>query len=159
MGKKKDKKGTSSSTIALNKKSRHDYNLEDRFEAGLVLEGWEVKSLRDGRVNLKDSYVFIRDGEAWLVACQITPMPTASTHIQPKPLRERKLLLNRSELNRLIGAVERKGFTVVPTAMYWSKGRAKLEIALAKGKQAHDKRATEKNRDWSREKQRIMKSG
>lgn len=157
MVKKKDKKGTQSNTIALNKKSRHDYHLEDRFEAGLVLEGWEVKSLRAGRINLQDSYVFIRDGEAWLVACQITPLPTASTHIQPSPMRERKLLLNRSELSRLIGAIDRKGYTVVPTAMYWSKGRAKLEIALAKGKQAHDKRASMKERDWQRDKQRIIK--
>ena len=159
MAKKKDKKGGSSSTIALNKKSRHDYHLEDRLEAGLVLEGWEVKSLRAGRVNLQDSYVFIRDGEAWLFACQITPLQTASTHIQPRPMRDRKLLLNRGELNRLIGAVERKGYALVPTAMYWVKGRAKLEIALAKGKQAHDKRATLKERDWQRDKQRIMKKG
>ncbi|MDH5446132.1 MAG: SsrA-binding protein SmpB [Gammaproteobacteria bacterium] len=159
MAKKKDKKGGSSSTIALNKKSRHDYHLEDRLEAGLVLEGWEVKSLRAGRVNLQDSYVFIRDGEAWLFACQITPLQTASTHIQPRPMRDRKLLLNRGELNRLIGAVERKGYALVPTAMYWVKGRAKLEIALAKGKQAHDKRASLKERDWQRDKQRIMKKG
>lgn len=159
MSKKKDKKGDNSSTIALNKKARHDYHLEDRLEAGLVLEGWEVKSLRAGRINLQDSYVFIRDGEAWLFACQISPLSTASTHIHPDPMRNRKLLLNRGELNRLIGAVERKGYALVPTAMYWSKGRAKLEIALAKGKQLHDKRATEKARDWQRDKQRILKKG
>jgi SsrA-binding protein len=159
MSKKKTKSGTPSSTIALNKKSRHDFILEDRFEAGLVLEGWEVKALRAGRVHLQDSYVFIRHGEAWLDACQITPLQTASTHIHPEPMRSRKLLLNQHELNRLIGAVERKGYTIVPTAMYWKKGRAKLEIALAKGKKLHDKRATEKERDWSRQKQRIMKSG
>ena len=157
MAKKPKKKGASSSTIALNKKSRHEYTLEDRFEAGLVLEGWEVKSLRAGSVNLQDSYVFIRNGEAWLFACQITPLQTASTHINPNPMRDRKLLLHQHELNRLIGAVERKGYTIVPTAMYWSKGKAKLEIALAKGKQLHDKRATEKARDWQRDKQRIMK--
>jgi SsrA-binding protein len=159
MNKKKTKSGTPSSTIALNKKSRHDFILEDRFEAGLVLEGWEVKALRAGRVHLQDSYVFIRHGEAWLDACQITPLQTASTHIHPDPMRSRKLLLNQYELNRLIGAVERKGYTIVPTAMYWKKGRAKLEIALAKGKKLHDKRASEKERDWSRQKSRIMKSG
>ena len=159
MNKKKTKSGAQSSTIALNKKSRHDFSLEDRFEAGLVLQGWEVKAIRAGRVHLQDSYVFIRNGEAWLDACQITPLQTASTHINPEPMRSRKLLLNQHELNRLIGAVERKGYTIVPTAMYWSKGRAKLEIALAKGKKLHDKRAAEKERDWSRQKSRIMKSG
>lgn len=157
MASKKDKKGKQPSTIALNKKSHHDYSLEDRFEAGLVLEGWEVKSLRAGHAQIRDSYVFIRDNEAWLFGAQITPLPTASTHIHPDPHRSRKLLLHRQELNRLIGAVERKGYTLIPTAMYWSKGRAKLEIALAKGKQAHDKRATTKERDWERDKQRIMK--
>ena len=157
---KKSKKNakTPSSTIALNKKARHDYTIEETFEAGMVLEGWEVKSLRAGRVQIRDSYVLIKDGEAWLLGALITPLPTASTHIQPEPQRTRKLLLNRAELNKLIGAVERKGYTVVPTAMYWKKGHAKLEIALAKGKQAHDKRASEKERDWGREKQRLLKS-
>jgi len=159
MIKKKDKKGGQSSTIALNKKSRHDYTLEDRFEAGLVLEGWEAKSLRAGRVQIRDSYIMIRDNEAWLFGALITPLQTASTHIHPDPHRSRKLLLHRSELNRLIGAVERKGYALVPTAMYWVKGRAKLEIALAKGKQAHDKRASLKERDWQRDKRRIMKKG
>jgi len=158
MNKKKDKKGNHSNTIALNKKSRHDYSLEDRFEAGLALEGWEVKSLRAGRVQLRDSYIQIKNSEAWLFGAHISPLPTASTHISPDPLRNRKLLLNRMELNRLIGAVERKGYAIVPTAMYWKKGRAKLEIALAKGKQAHDKRASTKERDWQRDKRRIMKS-
>ena len=152
MNKNKAKKGNPSATIALNKKSRHDYTLEDRFEAGLVLEGWEVKSLRAGRIQIKDN-------EAWLWGAVITPLQTASTHINPDPQRSRKLLLNRTELNRLIGAVERKGYTLIPTAMYWVKGRAKLEIALAKGKQAHDKRASTKERDWQRDKQRIMKKG
>ena len=156
MGKQKTK-APAGNTIILNKKSRHDYILEERFEAGLVLEGWEVKSLRAGRVQIRDSYILIKNGEAWLLGALITPLPTASTHIQPDPQRTRKLLLNRVELSKLIGAVERKGYTVVPTAMYWKKGRAKLEIALAKGKQAHDKRASEKERDWGREKQRIMK--
>jgi len=159
MAKQNKKSGKSSSTIVLNKKSRHDYILEDRFEAGLVLEGWEVKSLREGRVQIRDSYVLIKDGEAWLLGAVITPLPTASTHIQPDPQRTRKLLLHREELNKLIGAVERKGYSLVPTAMFWKKGRAKLEIALAKGKKAHDKRASLKERDWQRDKQRIIKSG
>jgi len=157
MATKKDKKGNPSSTIALNKKSRHDYHLEDRFEAGLVLEGWEVKSLRAGRVQIKDSYIILKNSEAWLLGAHISPLQTASTHINPDPLRNRKLLLNRHELNRLIGAVERKGYALIPTAMYWHRGRAKLEIALAKGKQAHDKRASTKDRDWQRDKQRIIK--
>jgi SsrA-binding protein len=156
MGKPKKKKAVSN-TIALNKKSRHDYTLEDRFEAGLELEGWEVKSLRAGHVQLKDSYVMIQNGEAYLIGSHISPLPTASTHIHPDPTRLRKLLLHRDELNKLIGAVERKGYSIVPTAMYWVRGRAKLEIALAKGKQLHDKRAAEKGRDWQREKARIMK--
>lgn len=158
MAKNKQEKGESR-TIALNKKARHDYFIEDRFEAGLVLEGWEVKSLRAGRVQLVDSYVIIKNGEAWLLGALITPLQTASTHIHPDPQRTRKLLLHRSELNRLIGAVERKGYTLVVTALYWNKGRAKAEIALAKGKQTHDKRATERERDWQREKQRLMRRG
>jgi SsrA-binding protein len=157
MANAKTKKQSESNTIALNKKSRHDFILGERYEAGLALEGWEVKSLRAGRIQLRDSYVIIKDGEAWLLGALISPLPTASTHIQPDPQRTRKLLMHREELNKLIGAVERKGYTVVPTAMYWKRGRAKLEIALAKGKQAHDKRATERERDWSREKQRLMK--
>lgn len=159
MVKKKDKKGSQSSTIALNKKARHDYSLEDRFEAGLVLEGWEAKSMRAGQAQIRDSYIMLRDNEAWLFGAQFTPLQTASTHINPDPHRSRKLLLHRHELNRLISAVERKGYTLIPTALYWHKGRAKLEIALAKGKQAHDKRATSKDRDWQRDKQRIMKKG
>jgi len=158
MANAKTKKQSESNTIALNKKSRHDFILGERYEAGLALEGWEVKSLRAGRIQLRDSYVIIKEGEAWLLGALITPLPTASTHIQPDPQRTRKLLMHREELNKLIGAVERKGYTVVPTAMYWKRGRAKLEIALAKGKQAHDKRATERERDWSREKQRLMKA-
>lgn len=159
MGKQKKKEKTSSSTIALNKKARHDYIIEDKFEAGIVLEGWEVKSLRAGKVQLRDSYVFLKDGEAWLLSTTITPLQTASTHIKPEQMRMRKLLLHRHELNRLIGAVERKGYTLVALAMYWKHGRAKVEIALAKGKQAHDKRASAKDRDWKIEKQRILKRG
>ncbi len=157
MAKPKKKSGNTDSTIALNKKSRHDFILEDRFEAGLVLQGWEIKSLREGRVQLRDSYVIVKDGEAWLLGAVITPLPTASTHIQPEAQRTRKLLLHREELNKLIGAVERKGYSLIPTVMYWKKGRVKLEIALAKGKKAYDKRAEIKERDWQRDKQRIMK--
>lgn len=157
MAAKKKKKQTGN-TIALNKKSRHDFLLGERFEAGLVLEGWEVKSLRENRVQMSDSYVMIMKGEAFLIGCLITPLNTASTHIKADPTRLRKLLMHRKELNRLIGAVERKGQTIVPTAMYWKHNRAKLEISLAKGKQAHDKRQTEKNRDWQRDKQRMMKN-
>ena len=146
-----------SGTIALNKKSRHDYILGDKIEAGLVLEGWEVKSIRAGRVQLRDSYILIQKGEAWLFGAVISPLITASTHIQPDQQRSRKLLLNRGELNKLIGAVERKGYTLVPTAMYWKRNRVKLEIALGKGKQLHDKRAADKEKDWQRDKSRIMK--
>lgn len=157
MAKQQKKSARPGSTIALNKKSRHDYTLEDRFEAGLELQGWEVKSLREGRIQLRDSYVILKGGEAWLLGAVISPLPTVSTHIQPEPQRTRKLLLHREELNKLIGAVERKGYSLIPTAMYWKKGRAKLEIALAKGKQSHDKRAAIKERDWQRDKQRIIK--
>lgn len=158
MGQKKKQK-VPSSTIALNKKARHDYFLEDRFEAGLVLEGWEVKSLRAGRVNLQEGYVRLDNGEVWLLGVLITPLETASTHIRPNPTRPRKLLLNNHEIAKLVGATERKGYTLVPTAMYWSKGRAKLEIALAKGKQAHDKRASIKDRESKREVARALKKG
>lgn len=148
----------SGSTIALNKKARHEFFIEERFEAGMALEGWEVKSMRAGRAQITESYVLIKEGEAWLLGAHITPLPTASTHIHPDPTRTRKLLLHRGELSKLIGAVERKGYTLIPTALYWKRGRAKLEIGLAKGKKAHDKRATERDRDWSREKQRILKA-
>jgi SsrA-binding protein len=146
------------STIALNKKARHDFFIEERFEAGIALEGWEVKSLRAGKIQLRESYVLLKDGEAYLFGALITPLPTVSTHFQPDPRRSRKLLLHRQELARLIGAVERKGYTLVPTAMYWKHGRAKLEIGLAKGKREHDKRASIKERDWAREKQRLLKN-
>jgi SsrA-binding protein len=158
MAKSKKDNQSGSSTIALNKKARHDYILEERFEAGIMLEGWEVKSLRAGRVQIRDSYVFIKNNEAWLSSTVITPLETASTHIHPEPQRMRKLLLKREEINKLIGAVERKGYTLVATALYWKHGRAKLEIALAKGKKEHDKRASDKDRDWQREKSRILKA-
>ena len=154
---KKDKK-SESNTIVLNKKARHDFTLGDRFEAGIMLQGWEVKSLRAKKVQIRDSYVFIKNNEAWLSSTVITPLETASTHIHPEPQRMRKLLLHRDEITKLISAVERKGYTLVATAMYWKKGRAKLEIALAKGKKEHDKRASEKDRDWKREKARMLKS-
>ena len=146
-------------TIALNKRARFEYQVEERIEAGLALQGWEVKALREGRVQFADSYVLLKDDEAWLFGCQINPLPTASTHVTPDPTRTRKLLLHRREIDRLIGAVDRKGYTVIPTAMYWSRGRAKVEIGLAKGKREHDKRRTQKDRDWERQKSRIMKRG
>ena len=157
MGKKKSTTKGSSSTIALNKKARHNYFIEDRFEAGIALQGWEVKSLREGRVQLTESYVILQNGEAWLFGFHISPLISASTHITPDPTRSRKLLLHRRELDKLIGAVERKGYTIVATALYWKRGRAKLEIALARGKQSHDKRATEKDQEWTRSKQRLLR--
>lgn len=159
MANKSKKKSPRGSTIALNKKATHDYFIEERFEAGIALQGWEVKSLREGRIQIKESYITIKDGEAFLFGAHIVPLSTASTHIHPDPTRTRKLLLHRSELNKLIGQVERKGYTLVPTAMYWKKGMAKLEIGLAKGKKLHDKRASEKDRDWQREKERMFKQG
>jgi SsrA-binding protein len=152
------KNTTPSSTIARNKKARHEFSVEESFEAGLALEGWEVKSLREGRAQLTESYVHVRDGEAWLLGAHIAPLTTASTHVQADPTRTRKLLLHRKELDRLIGAVERKGYTLVPLNLHWSKGKVKLDIGLAKGKKRHDKRATEKDRDWKRQQARILKS-
>ena len=157
MAKKKSAAGAGSSTIALNKKARHDYFIEDRIEAGLALQGWEVKSLREGRVQLSESYILLRGNEAWLFGMHISPLLSASTHITPDPTRSRKLLLHRRELDKLIGAVERKGYTLVATALYWKRGRAKLEIALARGKHSHDKRATEKDQEWTRSKQRLLR--
>ena len=156
MSKKKPKQ--SDNTIARNQKAFHDFFIEERFEAGIVLEGWEVKSLRDGRLQLRDSHVIISHGEAFLLGAHISPLLTASTHITPDPTRTRKLLLNRTELNKLIGAVERKGYTIVPLSMFWKRGLAKVDIGLAKGKQQHDKRATAKDRDWQRQKQRILRA-
>lgn len=152
------KKPQSDNTIAQNKKARFEFFVEETFEAGLVLQGWEVKSLRDGKAQLIDSYVLIRDGEAWLANALITPLKTASTHIVPAPQRDRKLLLSRQELNKLIGSVERKGYTLIPLSMYWMRGLAKVKVALAKGKQSHDKRAAIKDRDWQRDKARLFKN-
>lgn len=157
MNNPKEKK-KASSAVALNKKARHEYFIEDTFEAGLALEGWEVKSLRAGRAQLTESYVHLRNGEAWLLGAHIAPLSTASTHIHPDPTRTRKLLMHRLELDRLVGAVERKGYTLVPLNLHWNRGRAKLDVGLAKGKKQHDKRATSKDRDWQRQKARILKS-
>jgi SsrA-binding protein len=144
-------------TITDNRKAWHDYFIEDEFEAGLALEGWEVKSLRDGRANLKEGYAVIRGTEAWLLGANFSPLPSASTHVQPDPVRPRKLLLHRRELDRLVGAVEREGYTLVPLRLYWKCGRAKLAIGLAKGKKQHDKRASDRDRDWQRQKQRLLR--
>lgn len=150
-------KAQGQSTIALNKKAKFDFFLGDRFEAGLSLEGWEVKSLRAGKAQITDAHVILKGGEAFLLGAHITPLLQASTHVHADPTRTRKLLLHRREIASLIGAVERKGFTIVPTALYWKAGRAKLEVALAQGKKAHDKRATIRERDWARDKQRILR--
>jgi SsrA-binding protein len=144
-------------TIAENRKARHDYFIEDTLEAGLMLQGWEVKSLRDGRANIKEGYAVIRKGEAWLVGANFSPLNSASTHVTPDPVRSRKLLLNRRELDRLVGAVEREGYTLVPLSLYWKKGRAKLALGLARGKKQHDKRASDKERDWERQKQKLLR--
>lgn len=143
--------------IAENRKARHEYFIEETYEAGMALQGWEVKSLRAGRAQLKEAYVFIKNAEAFLFGAHVSALPTASTHVIPDPIRTRKLLLNKAELNRLVGAVERKGYTLVPLEMYWKNGKAKLKVGLAKGKKEHDKRASEKDRDWHREKSRLMK--
>ncbi|GFE84884.1 SsrA-binding protein [Steroidobacter agaridevorans] len=150
-------KADNNPTIAENRQARHEYFIEETYEAGLSLQGWEVKSMRAGRVQLKEAYVFLKNAEAFLYGAHVSALPTASTHVIPDPIRTRKLLLNRAELSRLVGAVERKGYTLVPLEMYWKAGRAKLRIGLAKGKKEHDKRATSKDRDWQREKSRLMK--
>lgn len=153
----KPKPTNESASIAENRKARHDYFIEGTYEAGLVLQGWEVKSMRAGRVQLKEAYVFIKNGEAYLYGAHVSALPTASTHVIPDPIRTRKLLLNKAELNGLVGAVERRGYTLVPLELYWKAGKAKLRVGLAKGKKEHDKRATSKDRDWQREKSRLMK--
>lgn len=150
-------KNKSDNIIAVNKKARHDYFILETLEAGLVLEGWEVKSLRAKSIQLKESYVLLKDMEAWLIGAHISPLAAASTHKVTDPIRTRKLLLHRGEIAKLIGAVERKGFTIVPLSMFWKNGVAKIEIGIAKGKQKQDKRASIKERDWKRDKQRILK--
>ncbi|MGO2013245.1 MAG: SsrA-binding protein SmpB [Pseudoalteromonas sp.] len=156
MAKKKSSKSTSN-TIALNKKARHEYFLHDKFEAGVELQGWEVKSIRAGKVNISETYIHLKDGEAFLLGSQIQPLISASSHVICDSMRYRKLLLNRRELDRLVGATERDGYSLVATAMYWKQCWVKLEFHLAKGKKMHDKREDGKSKDWSREKERLMK--
>ncbi len=148
---------SSGGTIALNKRARFDYHIEQRFEAGLALQGWELKSIRAGRANIGESYAVIRGGEMFLFGAQMTPVISTSSHVVADPMRTRKLLLHRREIDTLIGQIEREGYTVIPMSMYWKAGKVKLELALAKGKQSHDKRQTSKDRDWAREKQRTLR--
>lgn len=159
MGKKQSgkDKANGGATIALNKRARHDYHLEQRYEAGLALQGWELKAIRAGRANIGESYAVIRDGELYLFGAQVTPLISASTHVVADAHRTRKLLLHRHEIDVLIGRVQRDGYTLVPTALYWKGNKVKAEIALAKGKQSHDKREASKERDWAREKQRLLR--
>ncbi len=152
----KDKK--SGGTIALNKRARHEYRIDERYEAGVALLGWEVKSLRAGRTNLTDAYAIVRNGESYLFGASSVPLISASTHVIAEDRRTRKLLLHREEIDKLIGAVERKGYTLVPMAMYWKGNKVKIEIGLAQGKQEHDKRNTLKDKDWQRDKQRTMRA-
>jgi SsrA-binding protein len=152
------KKESGVGSIAQNKKARFDYFIEDRIEAGLALQGWEVKSMRAGKAQLTDSFVIFRDGEAWLLGSHVTPLNTVSTHVVAEPKRTRKLLMNRREIDRLIGLVERKGYTLIALELYWSKNRVKVAVGLAKGKKQHDKRDTEKDRDWKRDKARALKA-
>jgi SsrA-binding protein len=152
------KQKASPNTIAQNKKARFDYFIEESFEAGLELHGWEVKSLRAGKAQLTESYVVLRENQAWLLGAHLTPLLSASTHVNPDATRTRRLLLHRLEIDRLTGLVERRGYTLVPLELYWNKGRAKLAVGLARGKKQHDKRATEKDRDWQMEKARALKA-
>lgn len=164
MSKKKDDKhtqggkdGASPKTIALNRSARHEYHLEQRFEAGIALQGWELKSIRAGRMNMGDAYALVKQGEIFLFGAQITPLSQASTHVVADDRRTRKLLLHRHEIDKLVGKIERDGYTLIPTAAYWKGNKVKLELALAKGKQSHDKRQASKDRDWQREQQRVMR--
>ena len=152
----KDKKG--GGTIALNKRARHEYHIDERYEAGVALQGWEVKSLRAGRTNLTDAYAIVRNGEIYLFGASIVPLISASTHVVADDRRTRKLLLHREEIDKLVGAVERRGYTLVPLAMYWKGNKVKIEIGLARGKQDHDKRNALKDKDWQRDKQRAMRA-
>ncbi|MGO2508471.1 SsrA-binding protein SmpB [Vibrio hibernica] len=158
MAKKKSKSKAGSNTIALNKQARHEYFVDDEIEVGLELQGWEVKSLRQGKANIAESYVFLRDGEAFLSGASIIPLNQASTHIVANPTRVRKLLLNRRELDNLFGRVNREGMTLIALSLYWSQSWVKMKIGVAKGKKLHDKRDDQKNQDWQRDKARIMKS-
>lgn len=154
---KQTTKKPSGNVIAVNRKARHDYFIEATHEAGLVLEGWEVKSIRAGRAQITEAYVTLAKGEAWLVGAHFSPLTSTSTHIKADPTRTRKLLFNRHELDRLTGAVERKGYALIPLNMHWHKGKAKLDVGLGKGKKQHDKRADKKDQDWQRQKERLLK--
>ena len=145
-------------SIVQNKKAFHDYFIEEKYETGIVLEGWEVKAIRAGRCQIKEAYVVVRKGEIFITGCHISPLATASTHITPDPTRTRKLLLRADEINKLIGKVERAGYTMVPLDVHYTRGKIKLEIGLAKGKKQHDKREAEKEREWQRQKQRLLRS-
>ncbi len=158
MAKTKDKESKGGGTIALNKRARFEYHIDQRYEAGIALQGWELKALRAGRINFGESYAIVKNNEIFLVGASIPPLISASTHVIAEDRRTRKLLLHRKEIDQLVGAVERKGYTLVPIAMYWKNGHVKVEIGLAQGKQEHDKRNTEKQRDWQIEKQRTMRS-
>lgn len=158
MAKKSSKNKSNNNTIALNKKARHNYNLTDKFEGGMSLQGWEIKSIRSGKVNISDCYVHIKDREAYLLGAEIMPLKEASTHVVCDPNRDRKLLLNRRELDVLAGAVDREGYSIIATAMYWRKNWVKLEFYLGKGKKDHDKRADIKDREWAVDKGRILKN-
>lgn len=144
-------------SIAQNKKAFHDYFVEERYEAGLVLHGWEVKSIRAGRAQINDAYVIVKDGALWLIGAHISPLLTASTHVNPDPMRTRKLLLNAAEIKKLIGQITQRGFTLIPLDLHYTKSRIKLQIGLARGKEKHDKRADERDREWQREKQRLLR--
>jgi len=157
-GVKSDKAAAPVKTIALNKRAKHEFHLEHRYEAGMSLQGWELKSIRAGRANIGDAYAMVNDGELFLYGSQITPLIQASTHVLANDRRTRKLLMHRREIDQLVGKIQRDGYTIVPTALYWKGNKVKLEIALAKGKQAHDKRDAARDRDWAREKQRAMRA-
>jgi SsrA-binding protein len=158
MAKKKYRKDGFDPTIAVNRKAFHEFEIHERLEAGIDLRGWEVKSLRAGRGQLQDSYVLVRGGEVWMINCHITPLDTVSTHFEADPKRARKLLLKSREIRRLIGATQHKGYTLVPLKLYWCRNLVKVQIAYARGKQKHDKRETERRREWQRHKERLLKN-
>jgi SsrA-binding protein len=158
MAKAKTREGKAGGTIALNKRARHEYHIDEHYEAGIALQGWEVKSLRAGRANLGDAYAIVKTGEIYLFGASIVPLIAASTHVVAEDRRTRKLLLHRAEIDKLVGAIERKGYTLIPLSLYWKDNRVKVDLGLARGKQEHDKRDTERERDWNREKQRVMRA-
>jgi SsrA-binding protein len=158
MAKAKTREGKAGGTIALNKRARHEYHIDEHYEAGIALQGWEVKSLRAGRANLGDAYAIVKTGEIYLFGASIVPLISASTHVVAEDRRTRKLLLHRAEIDKLVGAIERKGYTLIPLSLYWKDNRVKVDLGLARGKQEHDKRDTERERDWNREKQRVMRA-